>query len=95
MVTLFNVKQEAYLGGFGSLANECLPDFLKSSSASQGENTSIIMIVHKQILFCLNSSVGFNKRKLVKGIKKAPPLSGDTFLQLEIADNPLSGKYIS
>ena len=88
------MKQEAYLGGYGSFVNDCLPDFLKSSSAGQGEDTIIIIIILKLILFYLNFPVGYRKRKLVKGIRKAPPLSGDTFLQLEIADNPLSGKFV-
>ena len=51
LVTLFNVKQEAYLGGYGSFVNDCLPDFLKSSSAGQGKDTIIIIIILKVILF--------------------------------------------
>ena len=88
------MKQEAYLGGYGSFVNDFLPDSLKSSSAGQGENTIIIIIIYKFTSLYLNSPVGYRKRKLVKGIGKAPPLSGDTFLQLEIADNPLSGKCV-
>ena len=37
VVTLFNVKQEAFLSGYGSFVNDCLPDFLKSSNAGQSE----------------------------------------------------------
>ena len=37
VVTLFNVKQEAYLGVYGSFVNDCLPEFLKSPYAGQGE----------------------------------------------------------
>ena len=37
VVTLFNVKQEAYLSGYGSFVNDCLPDFLKSGNAGHSE----------------------------------------------------------
>ena len=43
----------------------------------------------------LKFPVGYRKRKLIKGIRKTPPQSGDTFLQLEIASNPLSGNNMN
>ena len=43
VVTLFNVKQEAYLSGQGSFVNDLLPDFLQYSKACPGKNKGFII----------------------------------------------------
>ena len=91
VVTLFNVKQEAYLSGYGSFANDCLPDFLKSCNAGHSEKYASITVTAPYMILHWIIVVGYRERKLIKGIRKTPPQSGDTFLQLEIANNPTSG----
>ena len=96
VVTLFNVKQEAYLSGHGSFVNDILPDFLKSSKESQGKNKGFMNAIATCLVFTYLTFflVGYRKRKLIKGVVHISPDSGDTYFQLETVDNPLSGNVL-
>lgn len=86
---LFNVKDEAYISFEGSFAQDALPDEIKAQKS--GECTTIYLSSLSYLLNLIESLVIAKSRKNFRGFRKPPPISGDSFWQLEKLKDPLSG----